>query len=363
MPTVTVVIPTAGRVALTRACLESIRMASATDGVQVEVFLVDSSSTLERSQLQAVCAELGTEFLPGPTSVSEKRNLGAQQARAEHVMFVDSDCAVGPGCLAAHLATLEDPAVHASQGTVLFRGPEGLAFRAVRCSGILNAFKPPRGQTVRSAASGNLMVRRASFLLVRFDPRLGPPGLGGEDVDFGLRLSAHGFHLIGTPAAIVHHETVTWNSFSLNVRRFFSWGRSEAHLIERHPAASYLDMPSPVLVTLLLSMATVAAIRWSWAALAFPLGFLSYAAFMSVAGARHNPQDRLGGALGHWVFFVLDLGRIWESFRLARPHAALRRLRFTEDQVTQEWRDLVPTSWAVWLMVLVGIVFLWWAVR
>ena len=201
MPTVTVVIPTSGRVALTRACLESIRMASAADGVQVEVFLVDSSSALERPQLQAICAELGAELLPGPNSVSEKRNLGAQQARSEHVMFVDSDCAVGPGCLAAHLATLEEPTVHASQGTVLFRGPERLAFRAVRCSGILNAFKPPPGQTVRSAASGNLMVRRAPFLLVRFDPRLGPPGLGGEDVDFGLRLSAHGFRMIGTPAA------------------------------------------------------------------------------------------------------------------------------------------------------------------
>jgi hypothetical protein len=362
--TVSVVIPTAGRVALTRACLESIQIASAADGVQVEIFVVDSSPALERRQLQEICAQLGAEFLAGPLSVSEKRNLGAEHARTEHVMFVDSDCGVSQGCFAAHIATLQDPSVHASQGTVLFRGPEHIAFRAVRCSGILNAFKPPDGQPVRSAASGNLMVRRAPFLLVRFDPRLGPPGLGGEDVDFGLRLSAQGFRIVGTPSAIVCHETVTWNTLWANARRFFSWGRSEAHLIERYPATSYLDMPSPVVVTLLLGMASMAAVRWSLAALlALPLGLLSYAGFMSVAGARHHPEDRLGGALGHWVFFVLDLGRVGESVRLARPHLALKRLRFAEDQVTQEWQDLVPTSWAVWYMVLVGIVFLWWAVQ
>ena len=257
-----------------------------------------------------------------------------------------------------------DSEVHASQGTILFSGAEPPVFRAIRCSGILNAFISPPGQPVRAAASGNLMVRRGPFLAVRFDPRFGPPGLGGEDVDFGLRLSAQGFRIIGTPTAIVYHDTVTWNALGSNVRRFFSWGRSEAHLIERHPTIAYLDMPSPVLVALLLGPASVAAAWWSWAALlALPLGFLSYAAFMSLAGARHHPEDRLGGALGHWVFFVLDLGRVWESFRRARPHAGLMRLRFTEDQVTQEWRDLVPTSWAVWLMVLVGIIFLWWAVQ
>jgi len=365
VPTVTVVVPTAGRVALTRSCLESIQMASASDGVQVETLLVDSSSTLEQTQLQAICAKLGVEFLSGPPSVSEKRNLGAQQARTEHVMFVDSDCVVGPGCFSAHIATLREPAVHASQGTILFRGLERLTFRAVRCSGILNAFLPPSGQTIRAVASGNLMVRRAPFLAVRFDPRLGPPGLGGEDVDFGLRLSAHGFRIVGTPSAIVYHETVTWNTLRLNVGRFFSWGRAEAHLIERHPVMSYVDMPSPVVVALLLVMASViTAVCWSWAALlALPLGFLSHAAFMTVAGARHHPKDRLGGALGHWVFFVLDLGRVWESFWQARPHAALKRIRFAEDQVTQEWCDLVPASWSVWLMVLVGIVSIWWAVQ
>jgi hypothetical protein len=254
--------------------------------------------------------------------------------------------------------------VQASQGTVLFRGEEQVAFRAIRCSGLLNAFHPRQGRPVRSVASGNLMVRRRTFLSVRFDPRFGPPGLGGEDIDFGLRLSRQGFAVIGTPMAIVYHETATWNGFGANVRRFFSWGRAEARLIERHSAVSYLDMPSPVLVVLLLAAMSVVASCWSAAALlAFPLGLLTYAAFMTVIGMRRNAQDRLGGALGHWVFFVLDLGRVWESFRLAQPHTAPLRLSFAEDQVSQEWQDIVPTSWAIWLMMLVGMVCLWWAVQ
>lgn len=362
MPLVTVVVPTAGRVALTRACLESILVATAADGVQAEVLVVDSSPPHERVQLESICLELGAEILSSPVSVSVKRNLGAKHAKAEYVMFLDSDCAITPGCLAAHLATLRDPAVDASQGTVIFRGLEGLAFRTVRCSGILNAFKPPDGKSLRSVASANLMVRRASFLKVCFDPRLGPPGLGGEDVDFGLRLTAQGSSVIGSPTAIAYHDTETWNGFRLDARRFLAWGRSEALLIERHSSMSYLDMPSPVLVALLLCVASAIAALRSWVAVfAFPAGLLTYVGFMAVAGARDHPSDRIGGALSHWVFLVLDLGRVWESLRLGRPAIALRRLRFSEDQVSQEWPDLVPTSWALWFMTLVGTVLQWWA--
>lgn len=363
LPNVTVVVPTAGRVALTRACLASIQTSSAADRVRVEILIVDSSSTNEQAQLRMICAQLGARLVPGPPSVSEKRNLGAEVAGAEFVMFMDSDCVVTPGCLVAHLETLQDPSVHASQGTILFTGPERLVFRAIRCSGILNAFLPRSGQPIRSAASGNLMVRRAPFLKVRFDPRLGPPGLGGEDVDFGLRLSGHAFRIVGTSTALVCHDTATWNTFPANAKRFFSWGRSEAHLIARHPELSYIDMPSPVLVTLLVFIVSLVTACSSWRALlAFPIGFLSYVVFMTLVAVRHNPEDRLGGALAHWVFFMLDLGRVWESFRRGEPHLAVKRLCFAEDQVTQEWRDLVPTSWAVWIMVVMAIVVLWWSV-
>jgi len=364
MPDVTVVVPTAGRVALTRACLESIQAAAASDGLSVETLIVDSSVADDRTRLKAICAELGVQLIPGPRSVSEKRNLGAEMATTERVMFMDSDCVIAAGCLDAHLKTLQDEGTHASQGTVFFRGPEQLAFRAVRCSGILNAFTPPSGKLVVTVAAGNLMVSRAPFLAVRFDPRLGPPGMGGEDVDFGLRLGANGHRIVATPAAVVEHETATWNGFVANARRFFSWGRSESHLVSRYPVVSYIDMPSPALVTVLLAAVSAVAVAWSpLSLLAFPVGFLLYAAVMAFSGAWHHPEDRAGGALGHWVFFVLDLGRVWESFRRLRPLLALRRLRFADNQISQEWPDVVPTSWALWSMVLIATVFLWWSVN
>jgi GT2 family glycosyltransferase len=359
-PEVTIVIPTAGRVALTRACLESIQVASASDDVHVAIIVVDSSSVADQTQLRKVCDCFGAELLPCPVSVSEKRNIGVERASTDYVMFVDSDCSIAPGCLASHLRNLEDQTIDVSQGTVLFRGPESLPFRAIRCSGILNAFLPPHGQPVTSAASGNLMVRRKPFLQVRFDPRLGPPAFGGEDVDFGLRLAANGFRIVAASKAIVYHDTATWNGAGSSTRRFFSWGRSEAHLIERHPSVSYLDMPSPVVVTLLLIANTLALVPWSRSTLiAIPAGFAAYITFASVSGAYRYPQDRPGGALAHWVFFILDAGRVFECIVSGRPSTALRRLRFTDDQVTQEWPDLVPTAWATWLMVLVGLVTSW----
>jgi len=361
---VTVVVPTAGRVELTRSCLESVRVASGVEAVPVDIVVVDSSSPDDQERLTLICEQLDVELLPGPRSVSEKRNLGAEHALTQYVMFLDSDCVIAAGCLGAHLSRLTDETVDASQGKVLFQGPERLAFRAIRCSGLLNAFLPASGTPVQTACAGNLMVRRASFLDLRFDPRLGPPGLGGEDVDFGLRLLEAGGRFVGTPEAVVYHETITWNSFIADFRRFLAWGRSEAHLIERHPASSYLDMPSPVLVALALLLASaVSAIASPLALLAFPVGLITYGLIMAGVGAMKHRDDRLGGALGHWVFFILDAGRVIESILRTRPSSAFKRLRFAEDQVTQEWSDLVPIAWAEWLTTLTVIVFLWWSVK
>lgn len=363
-PRATVVVPTRGRVSLTRACLESIVRISAADGVPTEILVIDSSVARDRMALEHICMELGAEYVPGPESVSEKRNLGAARARAAYVMFIDSDCVMAQGCLAAHLATLSDETVHASQGKVLFQGPERLAFRAVRCSGLLNAFVPADGAVVSTAAAGNLMVRRSTFLALRFDARLGPPGLGGEDVDFGLRLLARGLRFVGTPSAVVHHETLTWNSVTANLRRFVAWGRSEAHLIERHASASYVDMPSPVLVALALSLAIgVASVFSVKVIIAAPIGFLTYAGILACVGARRNPHDRPGGALAHWVFVALDAGRVFESVATLRPSTAFKRLRFTENQIADEWAHIIPVAWSAWLTTMTLIVVLWWSVR
>ena len=228
MPTVTVVIPSHGRVELTRACLDSVKVASAADGVQVEILVVDSSPSPEQTQLHAICARLGAHFISGPPSASGKRNLGAELASTEYVLLLDSDCLVIPGCFIAHLATLSDPAVHASQGSVSFHGSERLANRAARASGAFNITELPTGQPLRWVSGGNLMVRRGPFLEVRFDKTMDYHGFGEEGMDFGLRFSSRGYRIVGTPRALLCQDTVMSKSFRTNLARFFYWGRAEA---------------------------------------------------------------------------------------------------------------------------------------
>lgn len=355
-----VVIPTMGRVSFTRACIASIRATAP----EAEIIVVDSSPEPDACRLSTICAEIGAVFVAGPHSVSEKRNLGARRARSDFVLFLDSDCTIRPGCITAHMARLQDPDVHASQGSVHFTGGESLAFRAIRCSGLLDAFRPVDGAIVRSAAAGNLMVRRESFLEVEFDPRFGPPGFGGEDVDLGLRLAERGYPIVGTPAAVVHHDTSTWNGITANARRFVAWGRSEARLIETHPTASYLDMPSPAAVLpLVVVFGAIAAlfIQAKPAAVAISASLLTYLISMTAAGAITRSEDRLGGALAHWVFILLDLGRVSQGILCGKPFIAARRIRFADDQVAREWRDIVPMSWALWLSVVMEVAVLWWA--
>lgn len=356
MPVVTAVIVNKGQAQPARVCVESIRSAGEADSVQVEIIVVDSSPPQVQSQLQAICAQLGVNFISGPPSTSGKRKLGAELASTEYVLFLDSDCLVMPWCFISHLTTLSDPTVHASQGIVSFHGSERLAARA--CVSF-NVTQLPAGQTLRWASGGNLMVRRGPFLGVRFDQAMGHHDFGEEDMEFGLRFSSRGYRIVGTPGALVSQDTVTWKSFRTNFARFFSLGRTEACLIERHRDMSYVDMPSPALVMMLL---TAISITTAWlnpmALLMLPIVFFTYAVFTTAVGVLYS-QDWVVGALGHWMSFMMGFGRLWESLRLKRPHLAFRRIRFTESQITQEWPNIVLISWGVWIMVLVGLVFQW----
>jgi len=359
-PLVAVVVPTLGRVKMVAELLKSVQQVSHCDDIKVEVLLIDSSPADEQIQLHELCKNFEAILIEGPVSVSEKRNLGIMRARAEYVFLVDSDCTLTSGCLRAHITTLQQCGAQGSSGAVCFQGEESLIFRAVYASGILGALTPPADQCMTWAPSGNLMLHRDSAAKVGFDSYLGPPGLGGEDVDFGLRYSRHGYKMVGTPGAVVCHSTATWNRLWLNVRRFFSWGRSDARLIQRHLDMSFIDVPSPLLVALFLFITTAfTSVLYPWAWTAWPIGVAVFVAVVMYGGARQAADDKPAGMFRYWVFFLLDIGRIFEACRSRTFTVIFRRFRYSSSQFDEEWPDLVLSLWATWLMLLFTIVFLW----
>lgn len=357
-PNLTVVVPTFGRPALVDELLESVREAARLDLVEVEILVVDSSHPEDRKRLEQVCSLHGAELLDGPATVSEKRNLGARIAKAPLVLFVDSDCRIEPGCLLAHMHALARPDVHASLGSLKFVGPRSVWFRAVVESGILHVFEPPPDELLPWGPTANLAIRRDVAVEVGFDPTLGPPGCGGEDVDFGLRLTSAGYHLLGTPAASAVHNTETWNRPGELIHRFLSYGRSDAHLVRRYRERAYLDLPSPVIVgAALIALIFFAAITAPVRVLAIPAA--AFAGAVAMMASRPQGMGRVTFQLASLVFICLDLGRVREALRQRWWSTLLWRFRFRADDAELEWPGLAATARAELLAVAVAFVVLW----
>jgi hypothetical protein len=361
-PELSIVVPTAGRVELVGALLRSVREVTATDGIAVETLIVDSSNTREQEQIVDLCSIHGARLIPGPASVSAKRNFGAEQAQADYILFLDSDCEPQPGAFRAHRNELVHRGVDASYGAVDFHGERSFWFAVIAASGLLAAFAPPGGGAFADwAPSANLAVRRTAFLATGFDATLGPPGLGGEDVDFGLRFTAGGRAIAGNPEAIVRHTTATWNHPFDVVKRLWSWGRADLHLILRHPERSYLDLPSPaVVLALWMALGLVGAMTDLRCILAGPLAVATYVAIAGALTSRLNRNQATCAALffSPLVFVLLDLGKTAEGLRTSSYAGIWRRLRHDPQQIEHEWPELVASAAGNWAATLVAACYI-----
>lgn len=140
---------------------------------------------------------------PQPVAAAVARNLGAHLAQGDYLLFLDADCIAAPDLLERLLERLQ-------QGQTVVGGSVALESGAYwrLCDNLL-AFTP----FLATAQSGprpylpslNLMLRRELFLAVGgFAEHF--PGAAGEDIDFSLRLRAHGHTLFFEPHAAIYHR-------------------------------------------------------------------------------------------------------------------------------------------------------------
>jgi cellulose synthase/poly-beta-1,6-N-acetylglucosamine synthase-like glycosyltransferase len=134
----------------------------------------------------------------GGSYAARNAAIDAVAPSAEIVLFTDTDCAVTPGWIRAHVTALAD--ADASGGAVRIT----TAARP-RPAEWVDASRHLRQQhfveTLGFAATCNLAVRRRVLDDARFDATL----RSGGDFDFGQRLRAAGNTLVYTPDAAVEH--------------------------------------------------------------------------------------------------------------------------------------------------------------
>jgi GT2 family glycosyltransferase len=195
-PSVSVVMPFAGDARAAREAVATLLELDATAGD--ELILADNAGLVApHEQLQVVSAA-------GERSPAHARNVGAERARCDWILFLDADCRASPGLLDAFLAVPVADDVGALAGEIVPAGDgTTVAERYGAARSFLNQQSHLAHPYLPRAVAANLMVRRAAFDQV-----------GGfyegvraaEDTDFSWRLQRAGWRLELRPEARVEHR-------------------------------------------------------------------------------------------------------------------------------------------------------------
>lgn len=148
-----------------------------------------------------------------PFSAARARNAGFEAAQADDpapfVQFIDGDCALVPGWLAAAEARLsQDISLGLVTGWRAEIAPEMSLYNRI-CD---HEWRRPAGPIV--ACGGDMMVRAEAF---RQAGGFNPAVIAAEDDDFCLRLAAAGWALERLPLEMSRHDAA--------ITRFGQWWR------------------------------------------------------------------------------------------------------------------------------------------
>jgi glycosyltransferase involved in cell wall biosynthesis len=199
-PYLSVIVPVRDGGAAFERCLSALR---ASAGNEFELIVVDDGSR-DDSGAKALASGARVIRSPRPRGPGAARNLGAETARGEWLLFVDSDCEVGPHTLATAAS-----AARAGDGDAIFGSYDDAPAAAglvARYKNLFHHYVHQRsGASARSFWAGCGAVRRAAFLAVGgFDERRYPrPSI--EDIDMGYRLADAGYRIRFRPDLTVKH--------------------------------------------------------------------------------------------------------------------------------------------------------------
>ncbi|MDL2222047.1 glycosyltransferase [Parabacteroides sp. OttesenSCG-928-N08] len=236
-----------------------------------EIIVVEDGSTLPCREVVARYEErLSIRYFTKPNSgPGPSRNYGAQHAKGDYLLFVDSDCILPPEYLSEIEKALQD------NPTDLFGGSDRAAksFNALQQAISFSMTSLLTTGGIRGSQrrvdhfyprSFNMGIRREVF------EQIGgfPPHSFGEDMDLSIRLIRAGYSSSYFAGPFVYHKRrATWRSFFRQVKHF---GEGRLYLSFTYPFTFRIYHLMPSLFTLYLLLAVVAGfwLPWLWAPLA-----------------------------------------------------------------------------------------------
>ncbi len=315
--TVSVVVPVWNGASTLGACLQALGNQTF-DPASFEVIVVDDGSQDNSAEVATRCgARLYQQQHAGAAAA---RNLGAQHAQGNLLLFTDADCEPFPDWMERMVQPFSDPQVAGVKGSYHTR-QRALVARFTQAEYMEKYAHMRRQNRIDFVDTYAAAYRRCIFLEQGgFDPTF----LLDEDQEFSFRLSQAGFRLVFAPEAWVYHRHPdnTWRY----ARRKVGIGTWKVRVHLRHPQKAFRDSYTPwtqkaqLLLFPILFAAGAAAVAgwipWFPFQILFALGLLISLPLMAQAARQGAGVLIISPALIVLRALALDTGLIVGFWKL-----------------------------------------------
>lgn len=237
---ISVIVPAKDSAPSIQACLDALLHQSGVQfGADYEVIVVDDGSTDDTAEKASA---MGVRVLCQPNAgPASARNLGAQHAAGDLLLFTDADCIPSAGWVAALAGCFRDAQVAAAKG-VYTTQERGLAPRFVQCEYAHKYARMARLERIDFVDTYSAAYRKAVFLQNGgFDLFFPVPSV--EDQEFSFRLARQGCKMVFCPAASVQHRhDLTIQEY---VERKFGIGYWKTAMLRWMPERAFSDSHTP----------------------------------------------------------------------------------------------------------------------
>lgn len=250
-----IIIPVYNRPYEVDELLSSLKRQTFTD---YEVIIIEDGSVFTSADIvEKYREDLPLRYLVIPNGgPSRARNIGAKEAQGDYLLILDSDVVLPPSYLNAVADGI------AQTGADAFGGPDAASpdfspmQKAVNFA--MTSFLTTGGIRGGSADSMEQFKPRSFNMGCKRELYLSLGGFSedmryGEDIDFSLRLFAHGAKVLLFPLAAVYHKRRV--DLSKFFRQVMHSGEARIDLERRHPGSTKLVHYLPALFTVFCAVA------------------------------------------------------------------------------------------------------------
>lgn len=360
---VSIIILTQNRIDYVQHLFNSLYNESVTSYMLAEVIVIDDSKVKDSVLIAEMCKKYRYKFNSFKGSISEKRNYGIKVAKFPIILFIDSDCEVVPGILREHIVSYTEENIGGVTGLTNFTGKENWVWKAIEKTPFHIAFSfAKRTDYVLWGPCTNISFRKDVLEKVGGFRTEFPFNFSGEDVDIGLSINELGYKIKCNPRAVVNHSRETWSNFLSFCEKIFRWGRTDFHILKRHPHLSNIEFPKFITILLFIFALSIIfkLIGFGWKMAELLITWLlcvpTIEAFLKSYRAKFT--DFLLNYLSYWLISIFELGAIFESLKNGSRSMLYKKILYGKGQLIFEWDRRVIQSWSSIITLLIFLFML-----